>query len=542
MPSTLPFGFPPVKRIGKATGWTRREILATPAVSLEDIQQFRQLGSKTPGHPEYRQTSGVETTTGPLGQGAGNSVGMAIAARWLGARYNRPGFPLFGYRVWALCSDGDLMEGVGSETASLAGHLGLGNLCWIYDHNGITLDAQASVTFGEDVAARFAGYRWMGARRGPRGLRRGRRRAGAAAARGVGRAPRGVPAAAPGARRGARPHGAPRAARGLGRGPARVPAERPGSGDARGGRPGAQRHRPPRALARRRLGRPRLLDQDAPRGRGEQQAGEPGGRNLHFGVREHGMGAVANGLSLCNLRPFTATFLIFSDSLRPPIRLAALMEIPVLFYFSHDSIGLGEDGPTHQPVEQLAALRAIPGLVVYRPADANEVTWSLRAILRLHDTPACLVVSRQKLPVLDRRRYAAAEGALRGAYVLADAPGGRPDVILMATGSEVALCVQAYEQLTAEGVKARVVSMPSWEIFDQQPEEYRHAVLPPAVTARVAVEQAAAFGWCRYLGPHGDMIGMHAFGASAPYKELQRKFGFVPERVAQAARAQLRRR
>ncbi|HEY3354206.1 MAG TPA: transketolase [Polyangia bacterium] len=600
------------------------ERLGTPALTLDDLKHFRQLGSKTPGHPEYGMTSGVETTTGPLGQGAGNSVGMAIAARFLGARYNRPGFALFDYRTYALCSDGDLMEGVGGEAASLAGHLRLGNLCWIYDANGITLDARADVTFTEDVGTRFRGYGWqvlevadaneVGA------VEQALAAAGAAAGKVADRPSlvivhSHIAYGAPHLHDTAKAHGSPlgeeevRGAKrfygwpedrtfyvpdgvrewfdaGVGqRGRllrsawmarveeygARYPdladqlvrmqrRELPAGWDR--GLPGpfapsdqgvATRETAGETLNALAKNIPWLVGGSADLDSstrthldfaeaGEQQPDNPGGRNIHYGVREHAMGAVTNGLSVADLRPFAATFLIFSDYMRPPIRLAALMEQPTLYVFTHDSIGLGEDGPTHQPVEQLASLRAMPGMVVYRPADANEVVVALRTIMQLHRRPACLVLSRQKLPILDRGRYAAAGGAARGAYVLADAEGGPPEVILMATGSEVALCVRAFEELKGEGLRARVVSMPSWEIFDEQPEAYRRAVLPPQVTARVAVEQAASFGWDRYLGPHGEMIGMHTFGASAPVKELLRKFGFTPDRVAQAAREQLGRK
>lgn len=592
------------------------ERLGEPSVSLEDIRRFRQLDSRCPGHPEYRWTSGVETTTGPLGQGVATSVGIAIAGRWLASYFNRPGFPLFDYDVYALAGDGCMMEGVASEAASLAGHLRLSNLCWIYDNNHITIEGHTDWAFTEDVATRFLAYGWNVTRVGDandlerleRAFRVFRETAdrptlivvdshiayGAPHKQDTSAA-HGEPLGEEEVRLTKRNYGWPEDARFL------VPEEVRGcfrEGLGRRGRAlreawmalfheyerqypeladhlyrmqkrqlpeGWDRDLPtfppdPRGIAGRdasgqvlnALARrvPWLLGGSADlapstktrltfEGAGDFTATTPGGRNLHFGVREHAMGAVLNGLSLAKVRPFGSGFLIFSDYARPAIRLAALMELPVIHILTHDSIGVGEDGPTHQPVEHLASLRAIPGLITLRPADANEVVEAWRVIMELHHEPAVLVLSRQPLPTLDRTRYAPASGLRRGAYVLADPPDGRPDVLLLATGSEVALCVEAYERLLAEGIRARVVSMPSWELFERQPASYRDHVLPPAVTARVSVEQASTFGWSRYVGPTGRKLGMRTFGASAPLQELQRKFGFTVDRVVAAAREQL---
>jgi transketolase len=596
----------------------RYEVLGRPSVSLDDLKRFRQLDSRCPGHPEYRWTSGVETTTGPLGQGLATSVGMAIAQRWLSARYDRPGLELFDYRVYALGGDGCMMEGVASEAASLAGHLKLGNLCWIYDSNRITIEGSTSLAFTEDVPARFRGYGWNVLH-----VADANDLPAVAASFETARATTDRPTlivveshigfGAPGKQDTAAAHGEPlgpdevRAAkraygwpeearflvpdearehlrRGFGaRGrrlregwvarlaeyrrlhpaladeldriqrrelpegwDAELPAFPP---DAKGVSGRDASGKVLNALARRvpwLLGgaadlapstKTRLLFEGA----GDLGPAEPAGRNLHFGVREHAMGAIVNGLALAKLRPFGAGFLIFSDYGRPPLRLAALMELPVVMVFTHDSIGVGEDGPTHQPVEQLASLRAIPGLLTFRPGDANEVAEAWRLVMRLRHEPAALVLSRQAMPTLDRTRYAAASGLARGAYVLSDPPAGAPEVILIGTGTEVALCLRAAEALAAEGVRARVVSMPCWELFERQDAAYREAVLPAAVRARVAVEQAAAFGWERYVGLEGEVIGMRTFGASAPLAELQRKFGFEPDQVAAAARRTLRR-
>jgi transketolase len=587
-----------------------------PAVTLEDLRHFRQLGSKAPGHPEYHLVSGVEATTGPLGQGIATSVGMAIAQRWLAARYHRPGLELFDYVIRAVCSDGDLMEGVGAEAASLAGHLKLGNLCWIYDDNRITIEGSTRLAFTEDVAGRFRSYGWNvleGADANDVD--------GLEAALGAARATRDRPTllvlrthigyGSPHRQDTAKAHGEP-----LGEEEVRLTKRAYGWPDearflvpegvrehfAAGiGARGAQEHRAWTArfeayrrafpglaaeideLQRRDL--PVGWDQELPsfpadpaglsgraasgqvlnalarnvpwllggaadlgpstmtallfEGAGDLQRDAPGGRNLHFGIREHAMGAILNGLALSKLRPFGATFFIFSDYLRPALRLSALMELPTLFIFTHDAMGDGEDGPTHQPVEQLGSLRAIPGLTLLRPADANEVVEAYRHLLPLRHRPVALVLSRQALPTLDRRRYASAAGVAHGAYVLADAPGQAPEVILIATGSEVALAVQAHEVLLAAGVRSRVVSMPSWDLFEQEPRAYRDGVLPPGVRARVAIEQGSTFGWERYVGEQGLVIGMHTFGASAPLKALQQAFGFTVEHVVAAARAVL---
>ncbi|HKD40268.1 MAG TPA: transketolase [Myxococcaceae bacterium] len=587
------------------------ERLGRPAVSLDDIRHFRQLDSKAPGHPEYHWVSGVETTTGPLGQGVATSVGMAIAEKWLAHRYNRTGFEIFDYRIYAVCGDGCLMEGISSEAASLAGHLGLDNLCWIFDNNHITIEGDTNIAFTEDVAARFLAYGWNVLRiadandvdRIEHTLRvfrqtKGRptfivldshigygspNKQGSAAAHGE-------PLGEEEVRLTKRYYGWPEDAKFL------VPegvhghfAAGVGARGASARREWAARFENYRAknpelateidqTQRRELpsgwdrnlpvfpadskgiaGREasgkvlNVLAQNIPwflggsadlapsnktnlAGAGDFQAGNPGGRNLHFGIREHAMGAIANGLSISKLRPFAATFFIFSDYARPAMRLSALMELPVIYVFTHDAMGDGEDGPTHQPVEHLASMRAIPGLVVLRPGDANEVVEAYRYIVRLRHEPAVLALSRQPLPTLDRSKYAPASGVAQGAYVLADAPGGSPEVILIASGSELILAVNAHERLLGEGIRSRVVSMPSWEIFENQTRKYRDSVLPSGVVARVAVEQASTFGWERYIGASGRIIGMETFGASAPLKELQRKFGFEPERVVLAAK------
>jgi transketolase len=592
-------------------------ITDNPAVSLDDIKNFRQLDSVTPGHPEYGRTTGVETTTGPLGQGCGNSVGMAIASRWLGARYNRPQFTIFDFDVYTICSDGDLMEGVASEAASLAGHLGLENLCWIYDSNTVTIEGHTDLAFSEDVEGRFKGYRWNVLRvpdandtsavaRALETFRRTENRPtliivdsiigygaphkqntaaahsdplGEEEARltkrfygwpenaqflvpdgvydcfrdGIGRRGRAL-------REGwmksfvtyEKEH--PEAAREIeiilaGELPADWDADLPAfPADDKGV---ATRDASGKVLNAIAEYIPWLLGGAgdlAPSTKttltfdvGALQPGHPGGRNMHFGIREHAMGAVVNGMMLSKLRAFGATFLTFSDYMRPSIRLAALMELPVFHVFTHDSIGLGEDGPTHQPIEQLVALRAIPNMIVLRPADANEVREAYKVIFGLRTEPACLVLSRQKLPIFDRSRYAPAAGLARGAYVMADAEKGEPRVILIASGSEVQLCATVYETLKREGIASRVVSMPSWELFERQDARYRNDVLPPSVKARVTVELGAVIGWDRYAGPTGAIIGMHSFGASAPIADLMRKFGFVPDKIMQAAKAQIAR-
>ena len=589
------------------------ERLGQPAVSLDDIRHFRQLGSKAPGHPEYHLVSGVEATTGPLGQGIATSVGMAIAEAWLANRYNRPDFEIFGYNIYAVCGDGCMMEGVGSEAASLAGHLALDNLCWIYDNNHITIDGNTRITFTEDIAARFLGYGWNVLRVGDandidrieHALDIFRKTKGRPtfiildSHIGYGSPHKQDTAAAHGEPLGEeevrltkRDYGWPEDAKFLV--PDAVRAHFAAGIGARGAQArgrwtelfAAYRSKYPELateidlMQRRELpagwdrGLPafpadpkgiagrdasgkvlNVLAQNIPwllggsadlasstraaltfEGAGDFEPGTPGGRNVHFGVREHAMAAAVNGLSLSKLRAFGATFFIFSDYARPAIRLSALMELPTIFVFTHDAMGDGEDGPTHQPVEQLASFRAEPGLVVLRPADANEVVEAYRYVMQLRHEPAVLALSRQPLPTLDRSKYAPASGLARGAYVLADPPGGKPEVILIASGSEVSLCVNAHEELLAEGIRSRVVSMPSWDIFEHQPQAYRDSVLPPDVTARVAVEQASTFGWDRYVGWSGRVIGMKTFGASAPLKELLRKYGFEPERVTEVAK------
>jgi transketolase len=589
------------------------ERLGQPAVSLDDIRRFRQLDSKAPGHPEYHWVSGVEATTGPLGQGIAMSVGMAIAQKWLANRYNRPGFEIFDYNIYAVCGDGCMMEGVGSEAASLAGHLALDNLCWIYDNNHITIEGSTRITFTEDIAARFLGYGWNVLRVGDandidlieRSLDLFRKTKGRPtfiildSHIGYGSPHRQDTAAAHGEPLGEeevrltkRDYGWPENAKflvpdavrdhfaaGVGtRGPqARgrwtelftayrsayltlateieliERRELPAGWDAAlpvfpaDSKGIAGRDASSKVLNALAQNIPWLLGGSADLGpsnkttltfpgAGDFEPGTPGGRNLHFGIREHAMAAIVNGLSLSKLRAFGATFFIFSDYARPAIRLSALMELPTIFVFTHDAMGDGEDGPTHQPVEQLASFRAIPGLVMLRPADANEVVEAYRYIAKLRHRPAALALSRQPLPTLDRSKYAAASGLACGAYVLADAPGSDPEVILIGSGSEVSLCVDAHEELVAEGIRSRVVSMPSWDIFELQAPQYQDSVLPPPVTARVAVEQASTLGWERYVGRSGRVIGMKTFGASAPLKELQRKFGFEPERITQIAK------
>ena len=595
------------------------ETLGSLSVPLEALKQFRQLDSRCPGHPEYRWTSGVETTTGPLGQGVATSVGMAIAGRWMASRYNRPGFEdLVDFDVYALCGDGCMMEGVSNEAASLAAHLKLSSLCWIYDNNRITIEGHTALAFSDDVATRFLGHGWNVVRVGDANdlemLERAFRTFRDTTDRptlvivdshiGYG---------SPNKQDTSGAHGEP-----LGVEEVKLTKQRygwpedvqfhvpdgvrehfrAGTGD-RGkslrdawfARLGDYRVRYPELadelcrMQHRQL--PEGWDRDLPEfpadpkgvsgrdasgkvlnalarnvpwlmggaadlapstktrltfeGAGDFSADSPDGRNLHFGVREHAMASVMNGMALVKVRAYGSGFLIFSDYARGAIRLSALMELPVIHIFTHDSIGVGEDGPTHQPVEHLASLRAVPGLMVIRPADANEVKAAWKVIMELHHEPAVLVVTRQALPTVDRTRYASAAGVARGAYVLADAPDGAPDVLLLATGSEVSLCLEAYEILAREGIKARVVSMPCWELFDDQDEDYRNSVIPPEVTARVSVEQASVFGWSKYTGIGGHQIGMRSFGASAPLKDLQKKFGFTADDVVAAAREQLAR-
>ena len=589
------------------------EVTRDLSVSLDQIKRFRQLDSRTPGHPESHITTGVETTTGPLGQGAGNSVGMAIAERWLAATYNRPGFEIFNYNTYTICGDGDLMEGVSAEAASLAGHLQLSNLCWIYDNNKVTLDGPASWSFSEDVMTRFVGYGWNVTRVSDANNLDWLARAfktflsthdkptlivvdshigyGAPHKQDTSEA-HGEPLGEEEVRLAKKFYGWPEDAKFLvpdgviehfRDGVGKRGRELRGEWDAKFTEYGKQfpkeaaeiemiqkRELPPgwdknlpsfpadaKGIATRESGG-KVLNALAQNirwliggsadlgnsnkttlkfeGAGDFSPESYNGRNIHFGVREHAMGAALNGMSVSRLLPFGGTFFNFSDYMRPTIRLAALMGTPVIDVFTHDSIGLGEDGPTHQPIEQLASLRAVPNIIVLRPGDANEVVEAWKIAVQSKHGPVLLVLSRQAVPTLDRTKYAPASGVTKGAYVLADAPGGKPDVILIGTGSELALCVEASEKLKVEGIQARVVSMPSWEIFEQQDQSYRNSVLPPAITARVSVEMAATLGWDRYVGPKGQMVGMHSFGASAPLKDVLKKFGFVPETVVEAAK------
>ncbi len=587
-------------------------VLNSVSLTLDDLKKFRQIDSKTPGHPEYRLTSGVETTTGPLGQGVATSVGMAMARWWLAAYFNKPRFEIFDYNVYVICGDGDMMEGISGEAASLAGHHKLSNLCWLYDNNHITIEGNTSLAFSEDVATRFKGYGWN-----VEHVTDANDTEALSKALDVFRQTTDKPTliivdshigyGAPHRQDTKEAHG-----EALGVEEVALTKKFYGWPDKNffvpdgvydqfkngiGKRGGQERdtwmktfeaYKKEFPLLAEDLNKmlthqlPESWDKDLPTfpadakglatrdssgkvlnvlaknipwlmggaadlypstktrltfdGAGEFEAGSRAGRNMHFGIREHAMCACANGLSLCDIRPFASTFFIFSDYCKPAIRLSAIMELPVIYIFTHDSIGVGEDGPTHQPVEQLIALRAVPGINVVRPADANEVVESWRYIMQLKKEPAALVLTRQALPTIDRTKYAAASGAAKGAYTLAEAQGGKPEALLLATGSEVALCLTAYETLTAQGVKVRVVSMPSWDIFEKQSREYRDSVLPPDVTARVSVEQASILGWDRYVGSKGKIIGMHTFGASAPLKELQKKFGFQPDAVVSAVK------
>lgn len=592
---------------GKPTG--------KPAVSLDDIKQFRQMSSKTPGHPEYRMTTGVETTTGPLGQGCANSVGMAMASHWLGERFNRAANTLFDYRVFAICGDGDMMEGISGEAASLAGHLKLGNLCWIYDNNTISIEGHTELAFSENVITRFQGYGWNTLH-----VTDANDTAALSQAleqfEGGGNAPLLIVVdsvigyGAPNKHNTAAAHGEP-----LGEEEIRLAKKAYGwdpdaqfsvPEDAKGWLQTTLRERNQEAysaweaalaalenqepaladdLVRMRAGQmpegwdasiepfpadakgvasrqsggkvlnayaeriPWLLGGSADlspstktnltfEGAGSFQAASYNGRNLHFGVREHAMGAIANGMALCYLRPYTSTFLVFSDYMKPPIRLASIMELPVVFVFTHDSIGVGEDGPTHQPIEQLAQLRATPGVLTLRPGDANETAQAWKIALKQTDRPSCIILSRQPLPTLDRERYASADNVEKGAYVLADSES--PKVILLATGSELSLAVEAHDKLKAEGIDSRVVSMPCWELFEEQDTDYKDSVLPPAITARVAIEQAGPLGWDRYVGNTGAKVVMNTFGASAPISKLQAQFGFTVENVVKLAKEQIR--
>ena len=589
---------------GKPTG--------LPAVSLDDIKSFRQLGSKTPGHPEYRMTTGVETTTGPLGQGCGNSVGMAIAERALAARFNRPGFGLFDHDIYVFASDGDMMEGVSHEAASLAGHLALSHLCWIYDSNHITIEGSTEIAFTEDVGKRFEAYGWhvihvhdandcaafsaaidsfkatddrptcivlhsiIGYGSPIAGTQKAHSDAmGVDVIRATKQAygwpqdaqflvPDGVASSL----------GDPMRAKGgklradweanFARYRAQFPELAAEFEAMRSGKPVAAWDKgvpsfpaDTKGIASRDAGG-KVLNAIAPympsliggaadlapstktlqtfQGAGAFEPNSYGGRNLHFGVREHAMGAVANGMALSYLRPYTGTFLVFADYMRPPIRLAAIMGIPVIFVFTHDSIGVGEDGPTHQPVEQLATLRAIPGLDTIRPGDANEVAVAWKVAVRQTNQPTALIFSRQAIPTLDRSKYASADGLEKGGYVLGEALGGDPEIILIGTGSELPMVVAAHEKLSAEGVRSRVVSLPSWFLFEQQDDAYRESVLPNKMRTRLAVEQAGGLGWDRYVGHDGGTITMSTFGASAPLAKLQEKFGFTVDNVCAVAR------
>lgn len=592
------------------------ETLGDLAVQLDDLKHFRQLESRCPGHPEYRWTSGIETTTGPLGQGVATSVGIALASKWLAERYNRPNFPMFDYDVYALAGDGCMMEGISGEAASLAGHLGLSNLCWIYDNNHITIEGNTSLAFSEDVAGRFLAYGWNVQRVSNANdldlLREAFQRfqqatdrptliivdshiAYGAPTKQDTSAAHGEPLGEDEIRATKRRYGWPEDAKFL------IPPEVLDDFSAKLGRRGSklrsdwmslfgtyemefpelaaetlaiQHREPPKgwdaeiptfppdakgmatrdssgkvlnAIAKR---YPWLIGGAADlspstktrltfEGAGEVSRNSLGGRNIHFGIREHAMGAILNGLALAKLRAFGSGFLIFSDYGRGSLRLAAIMELPVIYIFTHDSIGVGEDGPTHQPVEHLPSLRAIPGLTVLRPCDANEVAEAWRVIIEKKYDPVALVLSRQALPTLDRSKFAPATGLRRGAYVLSDVTNHKPDVLLIATGSEIAVCVEAQATLQEQGVGARVISMPSWELFEEQDAAYRESVLPPSIRARVSVEKASRFGWERYVGLEGERIGMKTFGASAPLKELQKKFGFTADAVVSAALAQV---
>jgi transketolase len=604
-------GVKAVDHAGKPTG--------KPAVSLDDIKHFRQLDSNTPGHPEYRMTTGVETTTGPLGQGLGNSVGMAMAARWYESRFNKPDAKLFDYKVYTLCGDGDMMEGISHEAASIAGHLQLSNLVWIYDSNRVTIEGHTDLAYSDDVETRFKGYHWNTLR-----VNDANDAGALEAAFNQAKANTDKPTlivvrsiigwGAPHKQDTSAAHGEPLGVeeiklakkfygwpedssflvpdgvyehfnQGIGkRGQAlheqwlkdlkdyaskypelakefeQIDAHELPEGwdadiptfdaDAKGV---ASRESSGKVLNAIAKNFPWMIGGSADlspstktdmkfEGAGSFEHGSYGGRNLHFGIREHVMGAICNGLALSNLRPYGSTFLIFSDYMKPPIRLSSIMEVPVIYVFTHDSIGVGEDGPTHQPIEQMASLRGVPGLSTFRPGDANEVAECWREALSHPQTPACIVVSRQAMPTFDRTKYASAKGVHKGAYILADAEGGKkPAVILMGTGTEVGVCVEVYEKLKGEGIAARVVSMPSWDLFEKQDEDYKESVLPTDVHARVCVEQAASLGWDRYVGRLGSQVVMHTFGASAPLSELKKKFGFTPEHVYDEAKKQLAR-
>jgi len=593
-----------------------QQVLNQPSLTLDDLKRFRQLGSKTPGHPEFGLTAGVETTTGPLGQGVANSVGMAIASKWLGNYFNRPGFEIFDFDVYALCGDGDMMEGISGEAASLAGHLKLSNLCWLYDSNRISIEGSTSLALSENVGKRFEAYGWNVTHISDandqdaldRALEKFRQCndrptfvvidshiAYGAPTKQDTAAAHGEPLGEEEIKLTKKNYGWPEDQKflvpeGVEENFARILGKRGRAArDAWVAKFAAYQAKFPQLAEQLMIMQQRELptgwDKDisafaadakgmatrdssgkvlnaiaknvpwlmggsadlAPStktrltfdGSGDFAAGSFGARNFHFGVREHAMASIVNGMTLCGLRAYGSGFLIFSDYARPAIRLAALMELPAIHVFTHDSIGVGEDGPTHQPVEQLASLRAMPGLITIRPADANEVVEAWRVIMEQKHGPVALALTRQALPTLDRTKYAPAVGLTKGAYVLADGDGSKAQVILLGTGSEVSLCVAAYEQLKKDGVRARVVSMPSWELFEQQSQEYHEQVLPSSITARVAVEQGVTFGWAQYVGLAGAVIGMKSFGASAPFQHLQKKFGFTVENIVAAAKAQI---
>ncbi|CAF0691396.1 transketolase [Candidatus Methylacidithermus pantelleriae] len=578
---------------------------------LEEIQRFRQWGSRTPGHPEYGLTPGVETTTGPLGQGFGNAVGIALAERWLATHFNRPGFPIVDHWTYVIASDGDLMEGISHEAASLAGHLGLGKLVVLYDDNRVTIDGPTELAFSEDVLMRFAAYGWHTQRvdgHDPEAVEAALESARRETARPSLIACRThIGFGSPNRQDSAKAHGEP-----LGVEEVKLAKERLGLPQEefyvpeeakeffrQAAERGRQRHKEwnelylryrqafpelarlweaiwqgelspdwdrelpsfsPQAPLATRAASGAVLSAIFPRipnligGSGDltpsnntQPKGEKAirrddfsGRYIHFGVREHAMGAILNGLCLHGgIRPYGGTFLVFSDYMRPSIRLAALMKLPVIYVFTHDSIGLGEDGPTHQPVEHLASLRAIPNLWVFRPADATETVVGWKIALTRREGPVALVLTRQAVPVLDRSQLAAQEGAVRGAYILVEDADFR--AILLASGSEVHVALSARELLRAEGIGVRVVSMPCWELFEEQPRSYRESVLPPRIRARVAVEAARSWPWRRYVGLDGEIVGLDRFGASAPYKVVYEKLGITPARVVEAVKACLDR-
>jgi transketolase len=587
-------------------------VIDKPSITLDDIKRFRQIGSPCAGHPEYGEAAGIETTTGPLGQGIGNSVGMAIAAKYLGARYNRPGFELFSFKTFALCGDGDLMEGVASEAASIAGHLKLNNLCWIYDDNGITIEGHTDLAFSEDVAQRFRGMQWNTIRvpdaNDTRALKSALDQAGKSDSPTLILVRSVIGYGSPNKANTHGAHGAP-----LGEDEIKltkqfygwpesekflVPDEvrehfhqtlgSRGSQAQQAWQANFEKYRgqypqeaneleamfrgqlpagwdsglkafetDAKGLATR-VSSGKVLNMLATRiptliggsadlapstmtllnGESDFAAGNYSGRNMHFGIREHGMAAVLNGMSLCGLRAFGATFFVFTDYLRPSMRLSSIMHQPVLYVLTHDSIGLGEDGPTHQPVEHLAACRAIPGLYVFRPGDANEVLECYRAIMNMHRHPAALVLSRQNVPTMDRSRLGPASGTARGAYVLSDCQG-TPQAILMGTGSELSLCLDAQAKLAALGIRTRVVSMPCFELFDDQDPDYRESVLPSSVQVRVACEAGVQQCWDRFLGPKGRFVGMSSFGASGPYQNLYEHFKITADQIVAHTRIAL---